>query len=128
MMNHQSVSTSVNSMKSPGGYRSRLLARYQAFLEKHNLPKAPSRMARFAQGLLSFSIFFGLFFVILTAVGLVLSWLNSDVNSQKNRDRQTSQSTISEASAGMLPSPPAQPAGHAEVKSQSAGKNKTGDK
>ncbi len=123
-MNQERVSTPVNTSGSPGGYRSR----YLAFLEKRKLPKSPSRLTRFGQWMLSFAIFFALFVAILTVFGFGLSWFSRGGNAQKGNAVQSSKPAITGASAGMLPSPPAQPAGHAEVKSESAAKKKTDGK
>jgi hypothetical protein len=123
-MNQERVSTSTNFSKSLGGYR----ARYKAFLEERKLPKPSGKVTRFGQGLISFAIFFALFVAILTVFGLGLSWLNRAGSPQPGEVTQSSQPSVTGASAGMLPSPPAQPAGHAEVKSQSATKKKTDGK
>lgn len=121
-MKQERVSTSTNTTRSLEGLRSR----YHAFLEKRKSPKPPSGLAWFGQGLVSFAIFFGLFVAILTVFGLGLFWY-SRADSQK-REAVSDKPAITEASASMLPSPPAQPAGHAEVKAEPATKKKTGGK
>ena len=143
-MNPERESTSIshtggstgNPARSFGGIRSR----YHAFLEKHKEPASPSKGARFGQGMLSFAIFSVLFVAILTVFGIGLSWFSG--GSQKGKDDPLTQSAAqsadqssskpadAEASAGLAPAQPqpAGPAGHAEVRSQSATKKDAGGK
>ncbi|MGE0131794.1 MAG: hypothetical protein AB7U82_27230 [Blastocatellales bacterium] len=117
-MNQERISTPT---KPFGGLRSR----YHAYLEKHKEPVSPARGARFGQGAINFVIFCSLLVAILTVFGIGLSWFGG---SRKVADAQSSQSAGAEASASALPSQPAGPAGHAEVRSQSAPSKKTDGK
>ncbi len=122
-MNQERVSIPTDSTVSLGGYRSR----YRAFLDQAKLPKPPSNLVRLGRGLLSFAIFITLFVAILTVFGLGLSWFSRG-SLQKSGAAKPGNSPMAGASASMLPSPPAQPAGHAEVRPQSAAKKKTNGK
>ncbi len=113
-MNQERVSASTNSSTSPGGHRSH----YQALLAERRLPESLSRVSRFGQGLLDFTICFALFVAILTVFGQGLSWLDRAERSRQGAAAQPGGSSIAGASASMLPAPPAQPAGHAELPSQ----------
>lgn len=123
-MNQERVSAPANTTRSFEGLRSR----YHAFLEKRKLPRPPSGLAQFGQGLSNLAIFFGLFVAILTVFGLGLSWYSradsqkSEATSGKSADAGVS------ASAAPTPSQPAGPAGHADVKPQSPSKKKTDGK
>lgn len=118
-MNQERIST-------PGRPFDGLRSRYHAFLEKHKEPASPTKGARFGQGAISFAIFCALLVAILTAFGIGLSWLGG--GSQKIPDAQSSKSASAEATANALLAQPAGPAGHAEVRLQSAASKKTDGK
>lgn len=118
-MNQERIST-------PGRPFDGLRSRYHAFLEKHKEPANPTKSARLGQGAINFAIFCALFVAILTAFGIGLSWFGG--GAQKVADAQPNKAASSEASASMLPAQPAGPAGHAEVRSQSAANKKTDGK
>ncbi|MCG3161432.1 MAG: hypothetical protein JMDDDDMK_02615 [Acidobacteria bacterium] len=118
-MNQERIST-------PGRPLSGLRSRYHAFLEKHKEPASPSKGARFGQGLRSFAIFSVLFVAILTVFGVGLSWFGAD--SKKNAGSQSDKAAMTETSASALPAQPAGPAGHADIRSQTADGKKTDGK
>ncbi len=125
-MNQERTSTSNHSAKSlanlAGGYR----ARYRAFLEQNKLPHPTQGASPFGQGLVNLAIFFALFVAILTVFGLGISWLNRPEPASAEQSMPSNQPPVTGASAGLLPSPPAQPAGHAEVRPQpESGKKRT---
>lgn len=122
-MNQERIST-------PGRPSNGLRSRYHAFLEKHKEPASPSKGARFGQGAINFVIFCALFVVILTVFGIGLSWFGG--GPQKGAGEQVNQSAgksaMIETPAGIPPAQPAGPAGHAEVRLQSAANQKTDGK
>ncbi len=126
-MNQERISTSTGTLGRPfNGLRSR----YHAFLEKHKEPASPTRGARFGQGAINFVIFCALFVAILTVFGIGLSWFGG--GPQKGAGDQLNppadKSAMADTSAGMPPAQPAGPAGHAEVRLQSAANKKADGK
>ena len=116
---NQQRTTSENPPKRTsrlGGYRSR----YQEFVERQLQKHTPSvpveQVSQFGQGLMSVAIFLALLVGILTLFGFGLSQWDRTQNASPENVVRSGQSIENESPATMLPSPPAQPAGHAEIK------------
>jgi hypothetical protein len=116
---NQQRTTSENPPKRSsrlGGYRSR----YQEFvdrqLQKHKPSVPVEQVSQVGQGLMSVVIFVALLIGILTLFGFGLSQWDRNQNQAPENVVQSGQSLDKETPATMLPSPPAQPAGHSEIK------------
>src|SRR5262245_51319437 len=79
-----------NAPRSFGGLRSR----YNAFLEKHTEVESPSEGSRLGQEAINIAIFCALVVVILTAIGIGLSWFGG---SQKEAPVQSGKSDGTES-------------------------------
>jgi hypothetical protein len=104
-----------NSTRSSGGLRSR----YHRFLEKNSAQESPSEGSRVGQEAINIAIFCALVVVILTAIGIGLSWFGG---AQKETSVQSGQSGGPQSPTGLSqpPAQPAGPAGHADFRSQSS--------
>jgi hypothetical protein len=123
-LEHESTSISENTPDHLPGFFEALRSRYHVFIENYREPSSPGERTRFGQKAINFAIFCALFIAILTVFGVGLSWFNG--GAQKGDDSQVNapatKSASAEAPTPLPPAPaqPAGPAGHAEVRPQSA--------
>ncbi|MFN0086478.1 MAG: hypothetical protein ACKVX9_13910 [Blastocatellia bacterium] len=118
-MNQQQRTTSDNPPKRAsrlGGYRSRYQEFVERQLQKHKPSVPVEQVSQIGQGLTSVVIFVALLVGILTLFGFGLSQWDRNHNRPPESLVQSGKSLQKEAPATLLPSPPAQPAGHSEIK------------
>jgi hypothetical protein len=131
-LEHESTSISEKTPDHLPGLFGALRTRYHVFIENYREPAYPGERARFGQKAINFAIFCALFIAILTVFGVGLSWFNA--GSQTSDDTQVNppdtKSASAEAPTPLPPAPaqPAGPAGHAELRPQSASEKKTDGK
>src|SRR5262245_17209655 len=131
-LEHESSSTGEKTPDNLPGFFGALRSRYQVFIENYREPSSSGEGARLGQKAINFAIFCALFIAILTVFGIGLSWFNAGsqkvTGSQETPPATKSAGVEAPAASQSAPAQPAGPAGHAEVRAQSASEKKTDGK
>ena|SRR5215510_506775 len=114
------------------GWFGALYSRLRSFIEKYREPVSPGERALFGRKAANFVIFCALFVAVLTVFVVSLLWFDGGshkaADAQINQPASKSKAAETQASPPLAPAQPAGPAGHAEVRPQSAPATKTDSK
>ena len=129
---HESTSINDEATENSTGWLGALRSRYRSFTENYKEPEFPGDRAWLGRKVVNLVIFCALLIAILTVFGIGLDWFSG--GSHKAADAQINQPASKSAPAEtpsalpLTPAQPAGPAGHAEMKPQSAPPKKTDGK